>query len=395
MIVPFPPQNPKSQTEELWHKLRCQFTLDDSGLKKTDIESGFDWPDDLALIMHSSGSTGVPKSIPYGWKRMRTNAQLMMNFLSDQPNLARHVCALSFCTSAGLYNAILVPLLTNGTIIYTPQASAFGIRKFAEVIKNQNADYIWVNPTVLKLMEGIALKDNLSPQARFLSCTAPLTHADAVKYENLFKRPVLQSYGLTETLFVTVEKPGRNVDKEFSSGEVLGGKEAISVDPQDGNLLIQNNSIMPGYIQISNNSYNYYMPEGSVSEVVFKSSDIGSLDQYGRLHISGRSSNVINVEGFKIGMEALEEVISHSGLVTDVATAKRTDLHGNEKPVLLVTSAGSVDIDAIKNLCVAKLGNKARPEEVIVVAEIPRTANGKINRDLIQKLYGIKHENSK
>ena len=125
VIVPFPPQNPKSQTEELWHKLRCQFTLDDSGLKKTDIESGFDWPDDLALIMHSSGSTGVPKSIPYGWKRMRTNAQLMMNFLPDQPNLARHVCALSFCTSAGLYNAILFPLLTNGTIIYTPQASAF------------------------------------------------------------------------------------------------------------------------------------------------------------------------------------------------------------------------------------------------------------------------------
>ncbi len=390
VLVPLPPQNPREQTLALWQRLHCEYALEDSGLRKLSDAKNLYWPDDVALIMHSSGSTGIPKSIPYGYKRLQKNAQLMMDFLCDDPKTARHIGAMSYCTSGGFYNAVLTPLFTGGTVIAAPAASAFGVRRFVEISVNEKADHLWVSPTVLKMLAGPVLAESLPQDARFISCTAPLTHADAIEFENQFKRPVLQSYGLTETLFVTVEKRGRDVVREFSSGLVLGGSEGLSFDKASGVICIHNGCVMPGYAVVTDGNLNFEMPDGGVAEKIFKTSDLGELDGAGRLTLTGRVSNVINVEGFKIGMEILEEALLKLDFVNDVAVTRSVDESGSEKPVVLIVSKNKVSEEILVSACVEAGGPKARPGRVVVVDKIPKTANGKIDRVALERQYGKK-----
>ncbi len=379
VAVPLPPTLPQAERHRLWSNLDIRFALEENEVTKlVTMQQPDVWPDSIHWVMHSSGSTGRPKAIPLTLEAMQKNATDVMRILGDKKGLI-HLGSMSQCYTAGLYNSFLLPLLTGGKVILGPLVTALTVRVFLKLIQKFDPDIIWVNPVVVGLLTRQTFES--SKKRFFISCTAPLTLKDVVLAQEKLKNPVLQSYGLTETLIVSVESPLRDVPTQFSAGQIVGGAGSIDLDA-DQNLMIHNGSVFPGYVKKENGALNFVMPSG-VPHQLFCSGDLACIDN-GRLTVTGRLTNMINVGGVKISSEQMEEVLLTFPGVLEVAVLGFKQDSEIEKPVAFIKTGASLNPYALADFCAEQLGPKARPE-IRFVDKIPRTANAKIDRVTLEK----------
>lgn len=387
VAVPLPPSLPQTQRHALWRALNCRYAWDEQGIRPLDADTSPSfWREDIHWVMHSSGSTGIPKAIPVTLEALVKNARDSMRILAV-PDDSLHLGTMSQCYTNGFYNSFMLPLLTGGRVLIGPVGTALQINSIVALARSAKPDIFWVNPTVLQLLLRRAGTGDLASIRRFVSCTAALTRELAVSAEAHFKQPVLQSYGLSETMIVSIESPARRAQTEFSAGLILGGSAAAHIR-QDGVLVIHNGAVMPGYATRSGAGFVYEMPEG-VPGREFVSGDLASIGPAGRLLIEGRRSQMINVEGVKISPVEMEEVLNTHPQISRSAVIRITDDRGNERPAALVEASGPLDIMAAGDLCARRLGAKARPAEIRIVAKVPLTGSGKVDRAEAEKLFKL------
>jgi hypothetical protein len=148
---------------------------------------------------------------------------------------------------------------------------------------------------------------------------------------------------------------------------------------------------MPGYAKIENGKIALHMPEGGVAAKQFSSGDVGTIDAHGRLTLTGRITNVINVEGIKISPEQIEAVLCAQSGVLEAAAFAILDERKTSRPAALIkANAPDLNLKALAEACAQKLGPKARPIRLVVVDEIPKTANGKIQRTALLDVFSQK-----
>lgn len=385
VVAPLPPTLPEKERQQLWERLKISHILDSKGLISiADYSPAPLWPDDIYWIMHSSGSTGIPKPIPLAWSAIQKNARDVGNLLQLKPNEI-HFGSMSQCYTNGLYNSFLLPLVLQSKMVITPLASALRFKDYSELLKTFQPEIIWTNPTVLKMMMKFLSADDLKNTRMLVSCTAPLTKVDCLVAEAHFQKPVLQSYGLTETLIVTVERPERNAASEFSAGAVVGGPSAVHIR-NDGLLIIENGAVTRGYAEVCDHEINFDLSEGGLSQKTFVSSDLVKLNLSGDLEITGRVSNMINVDGVKVSAEQIESFLTSQPGISQAAVVRIAFKDGRERPLAFVKAAG-ISKDQILDHCASSLGSKARPHSIVIVDEVPVNASGKVDRIEISRRY--------
>lgn len=376
--VPQAPGVPEKLRAELWTGLGCRYAAEKNGI--TRLSSGTNsppWPEDVLFVVHSSGSEGIPKAIPLTANALWRNAEDVVAMLGIDRDIL-HLGSMSQCYTNGLYNSFVLPLMTGGRVLVGPVASALNMRLYVRTIREGRPGLVWINPTALTLLRRSCLPSDVSSVKLFVSCTAPLSQEDCIESETAFQKPVLQSYGLSETLIVSIELPNRNARNEFSVGMAVGGPESVSVGP-DGALMVQNGAVMPGYATVENSKIMFRSPNG-VPGTSFAAGDVARVDSAGRLFVMGRRSGAINVSGAKVGMEQIENVLLGFPAVVGAAVAAVADRQGQERPAAVVQTKGPVNLDELADKCAELLGPHARPVSIRLVPEIPTTANGKIDR---------------
>jgi acyl-CoA synthetase (AMP-forming)/AMP-acid ligase II len=228
VAVPLPPAIPLEERKRLWDALGCRLALEDSRTVSLAMDGEPPrWDPDIFWVMHSSGSTGIPKAIPLTYSAVRQNAKDVMETLGTGTDYL-HLGSMSHCYTNGLYNSFLLPLITGGRMVIGPILSVFKIAEYLDLARSTKPEILWVNPMVLSFLRRRTHPDDLASVKFLISCTAPLTRQECMDAETAFKRPVLQSYGLTETLIVSVEHPRRVTAEEFSAGLIVGGPSAVS-----------------------------------------------------------------------------------------------------------------------------------------------------------------------
>lgn len=377
IAVPLPPVVPETERRRLWGALGCRWFVNEQGLNRLDPRKDPPiWPERIHWVMHSSGSTGIAKAIPLTLEAMLKNAQDVMRTLGVGTNLL-HLGSMSHCYTNGLFNSFLLPLMTGGRVCVGPVVTTFKSSEFIDLIRTFKPEILWVNPVVVACLRRFAKPEDLGSVKALISCTAPLIQNECLMAESSLQRPVLQSYGLTETLIVTVEKPGRDVQTQFSTGISVAGPEAISFQ-EDSVLVIENGAVFPGYARQEQGQIVLLMPQGKPGQI-FVSGDLGRLDDAGHLTIIGRHTQVINVKGVKVSPEQMESLLCEQACVRSVVVVGLPDGRGSEQPIALVVPEKSVDTAALADLCVERLGRYARPV-IYLVPQVPLTANGKIDR---------------
>jgi len=359
----------------------------DSSIKKQ--KWSFDpQPSDVALFLHTSGTTAKPKGVPL------THANLIasMNNIATTYRLSPEDSVLLIMPLFhvhGLMSALLTTLATGGTVILPPQIK-FSASKFW----HNAATATWVTcvPTIYQVLllrfDEDYPKEN-PPTFRFVrSCSSALAPSVLREIEEKFKAPCVEAYAMTEASHQMCSNPIDGPRKAGTVGKGTGVAVAI-LDPNnqvvenpnvEGEVCIRGKNVTSGYIGVSDDVNKEAFAGGW-----FHTGDQGKLDEEGYLTLTGRIKELINRGGEKISpLEVDAAMLSHPAVAEAVSFAMPDEKYGELVAAAIVLKDGqTLDEAALKEFLADKLSSFKVPVRVFFDEELPKTATGKIQRRIV------------
>jgi acyl-CoA synthetase (AMP-forming)/AMP-acid ligase II len=208
--------------------------------------------------------------------------------------------------------------------------------------------------------------------------------------ERTFGAPVLSAYGMTETSHQATSLPLPGPVKHGSVGRATGvDLRVVDNDGHicpagiEGEVWVHGPTVARGYLA------NQAGTAQSFTEGWFRTGDLGSVDEDGYLFLTGRIKNIINRGGEKISPEHVEAILAECRGVTEAAVFATPDATYGERvcAVVVVSQNESIGPETILQDCRSKLSSFEVPERLEVVAALPHTAKGAIDRRAVEDQY--------
>ena len=345
-------------------------------------------PDDVALFLHTSGTTSRPKGVPLTHGNLAASIKNISDTYALTPDDIAMVVMPLFHVH-GLIGVSLSTLSTGGSLVIPPRFSA---SRFWGEQKDSGATWYSAVPTIHQILLARA-DDEGAPHESFRlirSCSSALAPAVFEQLEARFGAPVLEAYGMTEAshqMSSNLLPPGERMPGTVGKGT---GVE-IAIMDDDGNLLntgeqaevvIRGANVTRGY---HNN------PEANAEAFTsgwFRTGDQGFLDVGGTLTLTGRIKELINRGGEKISpLEVDAALLGHPAVAEAVCFGVPHEMYGEAVQAAVVVS-GDTDEDAIRAYCGEHLAGFKVPDRVYIIDTMPRTATGKIQRRHIAAMFG-------
>ncbi|GAB4386937.1 MAG: long-chain fatty acid--CoA ligase [Phycisphaerales bacterium] len=340
-------------------------------------------PDDLAVILYTSGTCGRPKGV------MLTHGNLAAN-VRQVKNWVRFRKSDVFCGvlpqfhSFGLTVLTLLPLSFGLRAVY---AARFVPTRMIQLFREHRPAMFVAIPSMYNALLQVK---NATPEdfasIRFaVSGGEPLPTDVARRFRERFGITIAEGYGLTETAPVTNWCRPHEY-RERSVGMPLPGIDERIVDPVteaelppgcDGELRIRGPNVMSGYFNLPDQTREAFDARG-----YFKTGDMARFDEDGHLYITGRIKEMLIVGGENVFPREIEEVVDRHPSVRASAVIGVPDPVRGEVPIVFVELEEGAELDApsILALCRGHLAGYKVPREVIAVEALPRSPTGKIMR---------------
>ena len=337
--------------------------------------------DEVALILHTSGTTSRPKRVPLSHANLMTSAQ---NVASTYQLTAEDVslCVMPLFHVHGLVASTLATFFSGGTVAVPAK---FNPLSFWSIVRDQHATWYSAVPTIHQVLLSRARgnRPDGAQQLRFIrSCSAALAPQTMAEMETVFGVPVLEAYGMTEAAHQMASNP---LPPEARKGGSVGrGTDvAIAILDKEGNELpvgatgevsIKGPNVFAGY------EGNAEANAESFSNGWFRTGDQGHLDSEGYLTLSGRLKELINRGGEKISPREIDEVLAtHPAVAEAVCFGIPDRVYGEDVAAAVVLKSDANEKELIAH-CRSSLSDFKCPKKIYIMDAIPRTATGKIQR---------------
>lgn len=356
-------------------------------------DPGFDiYPardDDVAVLLYTSGTTGMPKGVMLSHNNLYFNARAgceTQNFKEGEVSLA----VLPLNHSFGIINSIASTLYGVKWILL----SWFDAGKSLELIERYQCTNAAVVPTMLAMLlnHPDAGKADTSSMERWIVSGAPLPLELYTRFEKTFHGKILEGYGLTEASpAVSMNRPDR-VYKPGSAGQPLPGVE-VTIQDEGGNRLPPNT---PGEICVrgANVMKGYFnKPEATAQTIVdgwLHTGDVGHLDEEGYLFLTERKKDMIIRGGENIYPRDIEEVLYvHPGIAEVSVIGREDPIYGEDVCAIVVKKPGAeLTEQEIIDYAATRLAKFQKPKWVVFVDELPKNPIGKILKKELRAKYG-------
>ena len=334
----------------------------------------------LYSITYTSGSTGHPKGVRHSLNNL-FGSGLSFAALTGltEKNTMCHVMPMSYM--AGILNTILMPFICGCRIAILPRFDVMSAIRFWKSVETKKIDSFWLSPTMLNMIMTVdrrrTAKEYLGTiEPLFFIGTAPLFENTRNDFENGYDVKLLQSYGLSETLFLSAEVPGRIRDTR-SVGYLLPEVSATFDDA--GEIKIDVPWMYMGYTNEPTEDYF----EGSR----YLTGDLG-YEKDGMLYITGRKKDLIIKGGMNISPKQIEDTVSKHDAIMECSVSGVT-VHEEERIICWYVSRRSDEgIEAqINRMIETDIGKHCRIDEFIKVGEIPKNLNGKSDKNRLVSEY--------
>lgn len=344
---------------------------------------------DLAALIYTSGSTGYPKGVMLSHRNMLTAATSITSYLRhDEHDVILGVLPLAF--DYGLYQMIMA--FRAGARLVLERSFTFPAQVLARVVSEGVTGFPGVPTIFAVLAELKALHQYDFSTVRVVTNTAaalPVKHVTMLR--GLFPRARIYSmYGLTECKRCTYLPPEDLERKPTSVGIAIPNTELWLVDDQDrrlgpeqvGQLVIRGATVMQGYWEDPDASAKRLRPGPLPGERVLYTGDLCRLDDEGYLYFVGRMDDIIKSRGEKVAPKEVEHVLYNIKGVRDAAVIGVPDeiLGQAVKAFVTLEQHAVLSPQEIQRECQAKLETFMVPKYVEVVADLPKTATGKIKK---------------
>ncbi len=341
-------------------------------------------PDDVALILHTSGTTSRPKIVPLTQRNICTSAANIAQTLALTP-ADRCLNVMPLFHIHGLIGAVLASLAAGASVWCAPGFNA--LRFFAWMAEAAPSWYSAV-PTMHQAVLSRAGRNRAAidgADLRFIrSSSASLPPQVMATLEESFGCPVIESYGMTEAAHQMASNPLPPAARKPGTVGLAAGPEIAVLDGANrplpagavGEVCIRGANVTPGYEA---------NPEANAEAFAggwFHTGDLGLLDADGYLTITGRIKEIINRGGEKISPREVDEVLlDHPAVAQAVTFALPHDKLGEEVAAAIVPAGeDGVDERALRDFAAVRLADFKVPRRIVVLEEIPKGATGKVQR---------------
>jgi len=341
---------------------------------------------DLAVIIYTSGTTGKPKGAMLSHGNLLHNVESCRIVLSAAPDDSFAVILPLFHTYM-MTVGIFLPFTTGGNIVLVK--SLHPPRAMVQEIFSRHATILPAVPAFYRMMLGAQLPTPI-PIRIFISGSAPLPMQTLREFEEKFKVPLIEGYGLSEASPVVSKNPLKGARKAGSIGIPIANVE-MSVQDDDGKILganetgeicVRGGNVMMGY---------WNQPEETKKALRngwLLTGDVGHRDDDGYYYITDRKKDMLIVNGINVYPREIEEVIYHYPGVKEAAVIGRPDERRGELPLAFVSPADGQTLDAkeLLQFIRGKLADYKVPKEVVVLPALPKNATGKILKTELRKM---------
>lgn len=341
-------------------------------------------PQDHALLMYTSGTTGRPKGV------LHSHASLLAGgwtttLAHDLTDKDRALCVLPMYHINGLCVTIMGPLISGGSVVVCEKFSA---SRFWATCAAFEITWFSVVPTIIShLLHGDANPD-VATKARIRfgrSASAALAVETHAAFETRFGIPIVETMGLTETAAQILSNPlPPGLRKIGSPGLACGNEVAIlSADLQpvpvdtEGEIVIRGPNVMLEYYKNPQATQATFTDTGWL-----RTGDLGKIDKDGYVFVTGRLKELIIKGGENIAPREVDEALyAHPDVVEAAAFARPCASYGERvEAAVKLRDGATVDQDVLIGLCVQRLGRFKSPDVVHIMDELPKGPSGKIQR---------------
>jgi len=350
-------------------------------------------PEEIAMVLHTSGTTSRPKIVPLSQRNMTISASNIRAHLELTPE-DRCLNVMPLFHIHGLMAAVLASLEAGGSVACSPGFDAF---RFFEWIEKAKPTWFTAVPTMHQLILSRSRgKEELIKHhpLRFMrSSSASLPPSVMAEMEDMFNAPLIEAYGMTEASHQMASNPlppearkpgsvGRGSNVEIA---IMDDAGVLLEQGKTGEIVIIGDNVTAGYE--SN-------PEANASAFTdgwFRTGDQGYLDEDGYLFLTGRLKEIINRGGEKISPREIDEVLlNHDAIEQAVAFAVPHDRLGEDVAVAIVLVENSeLSEGDVRDYVSTRLVDFKVPRKVIFVDEIPKGPTGKLQRIGLAKQLGL------
>lgn len=342
--------------------------------------------EDIALVLHTSGTTSRPKRVPLTHGNLTASVvTIVKTYELGEEDVS--LCVMPLFHVHGLVASLLATLGSGGTVVVPPRFDALA---FWSLINAHRVTWYSAVPSMHQAL--LARARRREPDFRFhqtlrfiRSCSSPLPAAVMHQMEEIFEVPMLEAYGMTEASHQMASNPlppGKRKAGTVGTSTgvalaVMGNKGDILKPGSPGEVVIRGLGVIEGYEE---------NPEANASSFIngwFRTGDEGHLDEEGYLTLTGRIKELINRAGEKISPLEIDEVLlAHPSVLEAVAFGVPSERYGEEVSAAVVLSGETTQADLLAH-CRAHLASFKCPRIIHIVSEIPKTASGKVQRRIV------------
>ncbi|MCL4107700.1 UNVERIFIED_CONTAM: hypothetical protein GTU68_022161 [Idotea baltica] len=354
--------------------------------------------DDVALILHTSGTTSRPKIVPLLHSNLVASAQNIADSLALTP-ADRCLNIMPLFHIHGLVAAVSTSLAAHASIFCAP---GFNALQFFGWMKAATPSWYTAVPTMHQAILSRAGRNSdiiRDVPLRFLrSSSASLPPQVMTALADTFGAPVIEGYGMTEATHQMASNPlPPRPQKPGAVGIEAGPKVRIAHEAEDrllpddatGEIVISGANVTPGYESNPEaNEKNFFMAEGARW---FRTGDQGAFDEDRYLHLTGRLKEIINRGGEKVSPLEIDAVLLDHPEVAQVVTfaLPHPKLGEEVAAAVVLTEGGTADDRAIRDFASTRLADFKVPRQVIILDEIPKGATGKMVRIGLAEMLGL------
>ncbi|MCI0341802.1 MAG: AMP-binding protein [Planctomycetales bacterium] len=340
-------------------------------------------PEDAALLVYTSGTTGPPKGVPHTHASLVANLEALRVAWAWTPSDVLFLPVVLFHVH-GLQNGVHGTILTACTTVIPGRFDAPGA---LATLDREGCTMMFGVPTHYhRLLEAAAAAGGARPALPalrlFVSGSAPLPPGTFERFRVAFGHEILERYGMTETLMIA-SNPLAGPRRPGAVGRALPGVQ-VRVDApagEPGEVLVRGPSVFPGYRN---------RPQANAAafhEGWFRTGDIGTLDPDGTLRLVGRATETINTGGLKVYPREVEAALESHPAVREAAVVAVPDADLGEAvgAAVALREGAAADEAAIVAYARERLAGYKKPRRFAILPALPRNAVGKVDKSAVRR----------
>ena len=342
--------------------------------------------DDLAALLYSSGTTGVPKGIMLSHGNLLSNTQALVSAWGFSKS-DRLLHALPIFHVHGLFVALGCALYSGASMRWLGSYDAATVMEYLPECTVMMGVPTYYTRLLQQAGFGAATAENIR---LFVSGSAPLLEETFHEFEARTGHRILERYGMTETNMNT-SNPLDGERKPGTVGPPLPGVQARIVDDagnevgsnEIGNLQVKGPNVFQGYWRLPEKTAEDFTADG-----FFNTGDKGRIDDDGYVAIVGRAKDMVITGGLNVYPKEIEL------LIDDIPGVRESAVIGVPHPdfgeavfAVVVPDSDDVTEEQVIDVCKGELANFKVPKQVAFVDELPRNSMAKVQKSLLRERY--------